>query len=121
MIDQGKWDRALKANKVIKVVSHHGERKLYSYVYDRVAKFVLDKYSQCWHVDCVTGMRFYPFGDGKWLGFTGDDETRKLVASLAQYIESGEKFELPADDPWQYGDDMKAVRRAVNEIIQGEK
>lgn len=114
--------RAKKANTVIRIISDHGHRYFYSPAYNRVAALGLDKVGQVWYIDCLTGMKIYPFGDGRWPGFSNGRTLQALVAKLAQYIVDGiplalDNFPLENDvKHWAYGQSaMKEVRRLVLE------
>lgn len=83
--------RVREVNKIIGVIADVGRRLLYSAAHERRARFGLDMVLQVWFVDAHTGMRFYPFGDSQWFGFTGP---RELVAMLAHFARDDTPLDL---------------------------
>lgn len=115
--------RVREANKVIAIIAKHGRRFFYSSIYDRTARFGLDKYEQVWYLDEHTGMKLYPFGEQDWPGFIHGSTLKYLVARLAQFIVNGHPLELDRwfrlendGSYWAYGvEAMQAVRAEVME------
>lgn len=109
--------RVREVNKIIGVISEHGPRFLYSAAHGRRARFGLDRYLQTWYVDHQTGLIVYPFGEDRWLGFTGP---RELVAMLAHFAKDDTPLDLDKLLALlvSYSDEDKAlVRGAVESMV----
>jgi len=85
--------RVDQANAVIRAVSDHGERLMYSEEYKRIARFDVDSHQQLWLVDAHTGLKVYPRDGEVWPGFTAGESGRFLVFSLVEYIKSGKAID----------------------------
>lgn len=108
-------ERSKEANRVIKIVASYGARLLYAEAWDRHAKLGLDKFGQVWLVDSVSGLKMYPFGGGKWHGFTQGHDMQRLINGLAEFVRDGQLVPLTLFGEWEgYSDsDMSKVRAAV--------
>lgn len=81
--------RVDQANAVIRAVSDHGARLMYSPEYKRVARFDVDSHCQLWLIDSHTGMKVYPRDGEDWPGFTAGPIAEVLIESLVIYIRTG--------------------------------
>lgn len=104
--------RAAACNALIDMISRHGRQLLYSRMFDRNARFDVDRHAQVWYVDEHTGLKLYPFGADRWIGFSHGEVARALVASLAQYIKTGDAVPyVRFEQEWGYGKDMATVQQ----------
>lgn len=88
--------RVDQANAVIKAISDHGDRLMYSDEYRRTSRFDTTSHGRVWFIDHHTGMQIYPRSGLVWDGFTSDATARKLVEALSHYIQTGK----PIDAEW---------------------
>lgn len=93
-------ERVREANKVIKIVASHGRHALYAKAWERTGKLGLDSFQQVWYVDDVSGMKMYPFGTGKWAGFTHGRAMQMLINGLAEFVRDGQLVPLPLFGQW---------------------
>lgn len=88
--------RVRAANKVIEAIAGNGARLLYAPAAERTARLGLDTVEQVWYVDNYSGLLLYPFGNQRWIGFSGDDKGRALVAMLANYAKDATPIDVDA-------------------------
>lgn len=111
------------ANQVLTIVGSHGARLFYSETQEAMSRLHVDMYGQIWFVDGHSGMKVYPYGAGRWIGFTAGEAMRSLVEALRHYLETGEPVSAAHFGPWPDGhgwgypdEAMEAVRQAVYQV-----
>lgn len=80
--------RMLLVNKLMGILADKGSF-LYSPAYERRGRFGFDRVDSVWYIDHHSGMKIYPFGQEKWIGWTGTDSQRAIVAMLALFAKEG--------------------------------
>lgn len=83
------------------------------------ARFGIDHVEQVWYVDGFTGLMLYPFGDGTWMGFSGNDAERELVGMLAAHVRDGAPFNLDRIKALGPGSDIQPVLECVTAVTGG--
>lgn len=85
-------DRVKAANQVIDILAATAGQHFHAEAYGRTGKFGLDKHEQIKYLD-KSGMLLFPFGPGKWPGFTEDAAHQAAIAALAKFIKEGKKVD----------------------------
>jgi hypothetical protein len=110
--------RIAQANAVIQALADHGRHAFRSERYDVVGRFFIDSVMQGWWVDYVTGMKHEATRAPALYG----EPERGLMTALLDYIRTGKAIDASClDDRWGYGEEMDAVREALdgNDAVQG--
>lgn len=105
------------ANAVIEALADHGRRAFHSDQYDVTGYFYIDSVMQGWWVDFRAGMK----REASQAPELYDEPERGLLAALLGYIRTGKAIESSwLDDRWAYGEDIAAVREALegNDAVQ---
>lgn len=119
-------DRLDMANKVIEIIGSHGRRFL-RHENHGFTKMDLEK-GRVYVTDCYTGKRFRADPESDWSkkGFSSGGTMKRLVADLAEFVETGNPiprghFALRTysyGDLWAYGEEaMNNVKDEVFAVL----